>query len=259
MAEDAWAALVDVFADGAYATVKGQVRTFVLHRQLLQHLPPPPAKVLDVGGGAAHQSLPLARMGYQVTVLDASAAMLDKARKRLQPESEEVRARVRLLEGSGERASELTAGERFDAVLCLGVLLYLDDPEPLVRELCRCAKPGGIVSVMTLNAAMMAARPALEGRWRDALTAFDAKEEEGKLGVHTRADTVESLSESLRANEVEPQAWYGVLLFTDWRDVPLEGTDVRAVAEVELVAGSREPYRSACRAFHLVGRRTPAT
>ena len=70
MVDDAWQALADPFVDGAYATVKGQVRTYVLHQQLLRHLPPPPATVLDVGGGAGHQSLPLARLGYDVTILD---------------------------------------------------------------------------------------------------------------------------------------------------------------------------------------------
>ncbi|MDT7803375.1 MAG: hypothetical protein QOI78_6808, partial [Actinomycetota bacterium] len=64
MSEDAWAGLADKFADEAYATVKGHVRTHVLHQQLLEHLPPPPATVLDVGGGAGHQSFPLAEAGY---------------------------------------------------------------------------------------------------------------------------------------------------------------------------------------------------
>ncbi len=64
MPQDAWAALADPFVEGAYTSVEGQVRTFVLHAQLLRHLPDPPATVLDVGGGAAHQSLPLARLGY---------------------------------------------------------------------------------------------------------------------------------------------------------------------------------------------------
>ena len=73
MPQDAWAALTDQFVEGAYASVKGQVRTFVLHAQLLRHLPDPPATVLDVGGGAAHQSLPLARLGFDVTVLDSPA------------------------------------------------------------------------------------------------------------------------------------------------------------------------------------------
>jgi hypothetical protein len=52
---DTWARLADQFADVAYASVKGQVRTYVLHQQLLAHLQPPPAPVLDVGGGAGHQ------------------------------------------------------------------------------------------------------------------------------------------------------------------------------------------------------------
>src|SRR5919205_3335317 len=81
--DDTWAGLADRFADEAYASVKGQVRTYVLHQQLLEHLPPPPAAVLDVGGGAGHQSFPLAQAGYEVTLLDPSAAMLEKARQRL--------------------------------------------------------------------------------------------------------------------------------------------------------------------------------
>src|SRR4029453_13536897 len=80
--DDIWAGLADQFADEAYASVKGQVRTYVLHQQLLEHLPPPPAPVLDVGGGAGHQSFPLAQAGYDLTLLDPSAAMLDKARQR---------------------------------------------------------------------------------------------------------------------------------------------------------------------------------
>ena len=80
MDDDTWAGLADQFADGAYATVKGHVRTYVMHQQLLEHLPPAPATVLDVGGGAGHQSFPLAQAGYDVTLLDPSPAMLDKAR-----------------------------------------------------------------------------------------------------------------------------------------------------------------------------------
>ena len=52
---DTWADLADQFADDAYASVKGQVRTYVMHQQLLEHLPAPPAPVLDIGGGAGHQ------------------------------------------------------------------------------------------------------------------------------------------------------------------------------------------------------------
>ncbi len=39
---DTWASLADLFADQAYATVKGYVRTYVMHQQLLEQLPPAP-------------------------------------------------------------------------------------------------------------------------------------------------------------------------------------------------------------------------
>jgi len=258
MPHDAWAALADPFVDGAYASVKGQVRTFVLHSQLLRHLPDPPAAVLDVGGGAAHQSLPLARLGYDVTVLDPSPAMLGKAAQRLAAEPDDVRDRVRLVEATGERAEEATGGQRFAAVLCHGVLMYVARPEPLLAAVCRCASPGGVVSVMALNAATLAVRPALERRWADALAAFDASGEVGVLGTDTRGDTVEGLSDLMRRHGVDPQAWYGVWLFTDWMDLPLAGTDMAAVADVELQASLRDPYRQLSRVFHLVGRRSGA-
>lgn len=258
MPEDAWAPLADAFVEGAYATVKGRVRTYVLHQQLLRHLPPPPVTVLDVGGGAAHQSLPLARLGHDVTVLDPSAAMLAKAEQRLAEEPDEVRRRVRLVQADGERAPEAVGGELFGAVLCHGVLMYLPQPDAVLDALCRCTAPGGVLSVMALNRQTLAVRPALEQRWADALAAFDADGETGVLGTPTRADTVEGLSQLMRVGQVEPVAWYGVWLFADWLDLREDGTDVQGVAAVELQASLRDPYRSLSRVFHLVGHKRPA-
>jgi len=259
--DDAWAGLADQFADEAYASVKGFVRTYVLHRQLLEHVPAPPASVLDVGGGAGHQSFPLARAGYDVTLLDPSEAMLDKARQRLQLLPAEARRRVTLVRADGEHAGEAVNGRRFDAVLCHGVLGYLDRPEPVLDQLCRCAATGGLVSIMAGNAKAAAVRPALERRWDDALASFDATEEIGVLGVRTRADTVEELSEQLRVRGVEPLQWYGVWLFVDWLEfsgAELDPSDSRQAAKaaaVELEAGRRDPYRQLSRIFHLVGRK----
>jgi S-adenosylmethionine-dependent methyltransferase len=113
--DDTWARLADQFADEAYASVKGHLRTYVLHQQLLEHLPPPPAPVLDVGGGAGHQSFPLAQAGYDVTLLDPSQAMLDKAQQRRQRLPAEARRRVTLVQADGENADEAVDGRRFAA------------------------------------------------------------------------------------------------------------------------------------------------
>lgn len=264
MTEDAWAGLADLFVDEAYASVKGYVRTYVMHQHLLEHLPSAPASVLDVGGGAGHQSFPLAQMGYDVTLLDPSTAMLDKARQRLEQLSPETQRRVRFVQADGQDAAEAVEGRRFSAVLCHGVLGYLDRPDDVVDQLCTCADTGGVVSIMTGNAHASAVRPALERRWDDALASFDARTEIGVLGVQGRADTVEEISELIRSGGVEPLHWYGVWLFVDWLEFsgakldPTDREQVAATAAVELEASRRDPYRQLSRVFHLLGRKLPS-
>ena len=260
MSDDIWASLADRFADEAYASVKGYVRTYVMHQQLLEHLPAPPAPVLDVGGGAGHQSFPLAQVGYDVTLLDSVAGDAGQSSRATGAAAGSGPRRVTLLEADGENADEAVDGRRFAAVLCHGVLGYLEQPEPLIDQLCRCAAGGGIVSIMTGNARATAVQPALEQRWDDALASFDARTGVGVLGLAGRADTVEELSELVRSRGVEPLRWYGVWLFVDWLEFsgvkldPGDARQVAATAAVELEASRRDPYRQLSRVFHLVGR-----
>jgi S-adenosylmethionine-dependent methyltransferase len=255
MGDARWDPVATAFVEH-YDSLYGQVRTHVLHAHLLEHLPAPPAEVVDIGGGAGHQSIPLARAGYIVTIVDPSAVMLAEAARMLDEEPRDVAARVRLVEADGERVPELLGGNRFDGVLCHGVLMYLDDPVPLVTALCDLAGSGGIVSVVTKNRRTLAMRPALEGDWAGALAAFDGDREINGLNIETRADDVDELSELLRQRGVEPVAWYGVRRFTEgWaRDRP-PVDPVDEVLAVELEASRRDPYRQLSRLFHLVGRR----
>jgi SAM-dependent methyltransferase len=48
-------------------------------RALAEHLPPLPARVLDVGGGPGRYTIELARRGYAVTDLDLSTVSLEFA------------------------------------------------------------------------------------------------------------------------------------------------------------------------------------
>ncbi len=131
---------------------------------------------------------------------------------------------------------------------------------PLLHEVCTSQDAwadrfveGAYASVKALNAHTLAVRPALHRRWADALRAFDATAEVGVLGTDTRGDTVEGRSILLQQGKVHPEAWYGVWLFTDWLDLPIDNTDVPAVAAVELHASLRDPYRKLSRVFHLIG------
>jgi SAM-dependent methyltransferase len=254
--DDPWAGLAERFADGHYATLRGRVRTHVIGAHLRAHLPPPPAALVDVGGGAGNQSLPLAREGYEVTIADPSPAMLARARARLAAEAPETAARVRLVQADAARAREARGGRCFAGVLCHGVIMYVDDPRPFVAALAGLAEPGGTVSVVAKNAHALATRPALAGRWAEALAAFESRRQVNGLGLDSRADPVEELTGLLAEYGVRRAAWYGVRLFTDgWLpDRPATGQDGDVFA-VELEASRRDPYRQLSRLFHIVGER----
>lgn len=246
--------MAERFVDGHYRTLRGRVRTHVIDRHLRWHLPDPPAAVVDVGGGAGHQAIPLARDGYRVTIVDPSTAMLERAAERLAGEPDDVKARVTLVQSDGRNAPEALGGQRFAGVCCHGVIMYLDDPGPLVAALAELAGDGGVVSIAAKNQRCLAVRPALAGEWSEALAAFDSDRQVNGLDVDTRADTVEGLSELLAGCGVETVAWYGVRLFTDgWIPDRPAADDEDAVLAVELEASRRDPYRQLSRLFHIVG------
>jgi SAM-dependent methyltransferase len=254
--EDPFAGLAAGY-NSSGGTLRQVVRHELVDRGLTEHLPAPPARIVDVGGGAGQQSIRLSRRGYEVTILDPSREMLDEARRRLGSEHEDVRRRVGLVEGEGERAHEALAGETFDAVLCHGVLMYLEDARPMIGALSDLSDVGGIVSVLTKNASALAARPALEGRYRDALSALEADRDRGRLGVITRGDTVEGLSAAFAEAGLTVERWYGVRVFSDHLGDSMPGEDLPEILELEWEVGRREPYRSVARLIHVVGRKTP--
>lgn len=254
-AEDPFSGLAARYLS-AGASLRRMVRHSLVDRQLAGHLTEPPAHIADVGGGAGHQSIPLARRGYEVTILDPSSTMLHEARSGLAGEEERVRRRVQPVEGYGERAAEILGEEVFDAVLCHGVLMYLEDPRPLVRSLAAAARPGAMVSVLAKNASALAMRPALEGRYGDALASLGANRDPGRLGAVTRGDTVEGLFETFGEAGIEAVRWYGVRVFTDHLDDSMPGADLPNILRLEWEAGRRDPYRSVARLIHAVGRKS---
>jgi SAM-dependent methyltransferase len=98
------------------------VRQELVTRQLGAELPPPPVPVIDLGCGQGTQALRLARRGYQVTGVDASADLLARFERDLAAEPAEVRARVRVERGLIEHWAERTVVSPVAAVLCHGVL-----------------------------------------------------------------------------------------------------------------------------------------
>lgn len=239
-----------------HETLRGAIRRGLLIRDLTEYLPPPPASVVDVGGGAGRIAVPLARKGYEVTILDPSEEALGRAREALGREDAATRRRVRLVAGRGEEAPSRLGEASFNAATCHGVLPSVEDPEPLVGALVRLVRPGGLISVLAKNADALAMRPALQGNYRKALASLGANRDEGPLGTLTRADTVAGLRGILEAAGGEFIVWHGVRSFTEHLgDAPASPEVLEDALKLEWEAGQKHPYKGVARWIHLLGRR----
>ena len=211
-------------------------------------------RVLDVGMGQGTQALRLARAGHQVTGLEQDATMVAAARESLSAEPEGIRERMRIIEGDGRDTGVHFLPGSFDIVLCHGVLMYVEEPDPLLAGLARMLAPGGLLSLLVRNGDALAMRPGLAGDWTDALGAFDTTAYRNRLGLDVRADRLATLTATLAGIGAPLQAWYGVRVFTDTAlddaEVP---DDIETLLACEERAGRTDPYRGVAALLHLCG------
>lgn len=234
----------------------GEIRFRLVTRALLQSLPADrPCRVADIGGGFGRQAALLAEAGHEVVVVDPDETLLRAARDRIARLDPQAAARVTLVEGAGEQAADLV-GTGFDLVCCHSVLIYLADPRPMLRELVRLARPGGLISILSLNRDALAMRDALQGDWRAALATLADGAEHGGRYLPTRADDPVELGRSLADLGAQVRFWHGVRAFTDHRG-DLSPDELDEICELEWQAGRRDPYRSIARLFHLVAHSAP--
>ncbi len=128
--------------DRWYECFKGAVEHHVDLELLKGHLPRKRgARTLDAAGGTGRITLPLAKMGYSVTLCDISPGMLDVARRKLL--KARVLARVEICEC--DVCNLHFADESFDFVLCW------DGGIEAAKELIRVTRIGGGISMFLVN------------------------------------------------------------------------------------------------------------
>lgn len=113
---------------------------------------PPKGLVLDAGGGPGRYTIELAKLGYDVILLDLTSKLLQIAKNQIKRAKVEGKVK-QLLEASVHDLS-VFKDDTFDAVLCLGGALNhitcREYREKAIDELIRVAKNGApiFVSVM---------------------------------------------------------------------------------------------------------------
>lgn len=117
---------------------------------LTRHLPPPPATVLDVGGGPGLYALWLARLGYDVHLLDPVPLHIEQAQ---QASAEQPDMRIASCK-IGDARHLPRPDSSTHAVLMLGPLYHLTDrAQRLVAlaEAHRVLQPGGILFAVGIS------------------------------------------------------------------------------------------------------------
>jgi ubiquinone/menaquinone biosynthesis C-methylase UbiE len=109
--------------------------------------------ILDAGGGPGRYSIELAKMGYDIVLLDLVAGHLELAKEQIK--RAKVQTRIKdIIEGSITDLSGFQDNS-FDAVLCLGGPLSHVSPEAerlkAVDELIRVAKKGALIFVSVMS------------------------------------------------------------------------------------------------------------
>lgn len=102
---------------------------------------------MEIGCGAGLTTIELAHRGYVVDAIDASEAMVERTLRGVI--ESDVGDRVKVFRGDAN--SLPFEDDRFDLVLAIGVIPWLESPDRAVREMARVAKPGGYVMLSSDN------------------------------------------------------------------------------------------------------------
>jgi S-adenosylmethionine-dependent methyltransferase len=133
-------------------TPEGRLRLDLAFANLQEFLPQitPSLRALDLGCGTGTLGIRLARLGFQVTLLDPSQPMLDVARRAAQEAG--VTETIAQQRGDGAGIAEFFDAHSFDVVLCHNVLEFVEDPGVVLRSVARLLRrSSGILSVLVRN------------------------------------------------------------------------------------------------------------
>jgi len=254
---------------GGLDHVRNVVRQELISRQLDKHLPEPPARVLDVGAGQGTQSIRLARLGHRVLAVEPDPEMRAVFEAALSAERAEVAERVTLRDGSVMDLDATSFGQVFDAVLLLGVLMYLPASQPVIAGLAARVAPSGFLAVAARTVTSALWRPAARQDWLAALAAFDEHDRaltEGRdmryvneIGAPARADDLDALTAVVAGYGLRLETWYGVRIAVDPGELdpppPSDPRQLAALLDVEERLGATDPYRQLGQLAHLILRR----
>ena len=129
---------------------ENQIERLRTQELLHRYLPPPPAVILDIGGGAGVHAFWLADRGYQVHLVDGVPLHISQAEEAASQRGGPPLASISL----GDARQVDHPESSVDGVLLLGPLYHLTERSDRIlalREARRVLRPGGIIFAAAIN------------------------------------------------------------------------------------------------------------
>jgi 2-polyprenyl-6-hydroxyphenyl methylase/3-demethylubiquinone-9 3-methyltransferase len=103
-------------------------------------------RLLDIGCGGGLLSEPMARLGFEVTAVDASERNIGAAKAHAAEMGLSINYLCSTIEALAEQESP-----PFDVILNMEVIEHVADPSQFLKDCARMLAPGGVMIVATLN------------------------------------------------------------------------------------------------------------
>jgi S-adenosylmethionine-dependent methyltransferase len=225
---------------------------------LAKHLGSGPLHILDAGGGNGLDSLPLARQGHLVEIVDYSEQMLaDAVRRAAQAD---VQDRVVVHQANVQEVGRLFPTPQFDVVLCHNVLQYVEDVPALLSGLALPLKTGGLLSLISINRYSMPYQAAFfRGDLVEAFSQLDARQMRAvTFDTQMTNYSAEEIGDMLGRIDCQIEQDYGLRCMYDyWGDN--ERKFDPAIAEqlerLEFALMDRYPYKLLARYYQVIARK----
>ena len=240
-------------------TPEGRLRLDIAFANLQEFVPQASGRlrVLDLGCGTGNLGLRHARLGYQVTLLDASQEMLELAHRAA--EIAGVSDRVALRHGDATQIGNLFDPDSFDVILCHNVLEFVEDPSATLRSAARVLRSScGILSVLVRNQAGEVLKAALvNGDLNEAEQTMAASwGNESLYGGKVRLFTAMTLRTMLEHSSFAVAAERGVRVFSDYLPANVSRTgEYERIFQLERKLGALPEFAAVARYTHYIARR----
>ncbi|MFE9408908.1 class I SAM-dependent methyltransferase [Streptomyces sp. NPDC006704] len=211
--------------------------------------------VLDTGGGSGNFAVPLATLGHRVTVVDPSPNALFALERRAAEAG--VAERVQGVQGDVLGLFDVVERGGYDAVLCHGVLEYVEDPAEGVRNAVDALRPHGALSLLAAGLGGAVLSRALAGHFTEARHALS--DPAGRWGAGDPVPhrfTAEQLTALVGDAGAAAGAVHGVRVFADLVPGVLVDTEpgaLDALLKLEAAAAELPAFHAVATQLHVLG------